>query len=124
MPDAEILRVFQTIQYREGADMSRQPLLIRTTLAAVAFAAAGITGVAFADDSSMSRLTGDSYAFFNDLDYRAGKFNVARGRQIEDRDAYANGPSSRERGANAPMVSSTRPQPPQPAGPIRDDRGT
>jgi hypothetical protein len=33
---------------------------------------------AFADDSSMSVLTGDSYAYFNHLDYSAGKFNMAR----------------------------------------------
>ncbi|HET9047026.1 MAG TPA: hypothetical protein VFO33_08715, partial [Casimicrobiaceae bacterium] len=35
-------------------------------------------GLAFADDSSMSMWTGDSYAYFNDLDYSAGHFNVAR----------------------------------------------
>ena len=39
------------------------------------------SGAALADDNSMSRLTGDSYAFFNDLDYRAGRFNVARALQ-------------------------------------------
>lgn len=39
------------------------------------------TGVAFADDSSMSRLTGDSYAYFNDLDYHPGGFNTPRAPQ-------------------------------------------
>ena len=38
-------------------------------------------GVAMADDSSMSRLTGDSYAFFHNLDYHAGGFNTARAPQ-------------------------------------------
>jgi len=51
----------------------------RWLLAASAFALS--SGVAFADDSSMSRWTGDSYAFFNNLEYRAGKFNVARAPQ-------------------------------------------
>ena len=34
--------------------------------------------IASADDNSMSVLTGESYAYFNHLDYSAGKFNVAR----------------------------------------------
>ena len=41
---------------------------------------------AFADDSSMSVLTGESYAYFNNLDYSLGKFNVARAPQISDHD--------------------------------------
>ncbi|HEX6137847.1 MAG TPA: hypothetical protein VF059_09325 [Casimicrobiaceae bacterium] len=43
--------------------------------------ALGASGAALADDSSMSRLTGDSYAFFNGLEYRAGHFNVAKSPQ-------------------------------------------
>ena len=43
--------------------------------------ALGASGTALADDSSMSRLTGDSYAFFNGLEYRAGHFNVAKSPQ-------------------------------------------
>jgi hypothetical protein len=31
---------------------------------------------AFADDNSMSVLTGDSYSYFNDLDYNAGRYNA------------------------------------------------
>ena len=41
------------------------------------------SGAAFADDNSMSRLTGDSYAYFNHLDYHAGGFNTARAEQSE-----------------------------------------
>lgn len=40
--------------------------------------ALGVSGVALADDSSISRLTGDSYAYFNGLGYRAGHFNVEK----------------------------------------------
>lgn len=39
--------------------------------------ALGASG-AFADDSSMSVLTGDSYAYFNRLDNHPGGFNTAR----------------------------------------------
>lgn len=42
-----------------------------------------VSGVALADDNSMSRLTGESYAFFNDLDYHAGGFNTARAPQAD-----------------------------------------
>jgi len=33
---------------------------------------------AFADDGSMSPLTGESYAYFHDLDYNPGGFNTPR----------------------------------------------
>ena len=49
-------------------------------LAALATAA---SGTALADDNSMSRLTGDSYAFFNNLDFSPGKFNTARVSQTD-----------------------------------------
>ncbi|HVO87336.1 MAG TPA: hypothetical protein VMV45_02250 [Casimicrobiaceae bacterium] len=52
----------------------------KSWILAAAFAAAA-SGIAHADDSSMSRWTGDSYAFFNNLDYRPGGFNVARAAQ-------------------------------------------
>lgn len=35
------------------------------SIAAIAALAAGVSGIAHADDSSMSRFTGDSYAYFN-----------------------------------------------------------
>ena len=49
-------------------------------LAATALAL-GVSGIALADDGSMSRLTGDSYAYFNNLDYRPGAFSVAKAAQ-------------------------------------------
>jgi hypothetical protein len=47
---------------------------------------------AFADDSSMSRLTGDSYAYFNNLDYHAGGFNTPRAPQGEQPAGVAKAP--------------------------------
>jgi hypothetical protein len=35
------------------------------SIAVTAALVAGVSGIARADDSSMSRLTGDSYAYFN-----------------------------------------------------------
>ena len=104
--------------------MNRKPFYTRMTLVAVAIAALGATATAFADDGSMSRLTGDSYAFFNNLDYSLGKFNTPRAPQGEGRDAVAKAPSKSGRDGESPMVSSTRPQAANPAGSLRDDRGT
>jgi hypothetical protein len=109
---------------REGVHMFRKPSCNRTTIVAAAIAAICTTATAFADDSSMSRLTGDSYAFFNDLDYSAGKFNVARAPRPEGRDALAKGSSKDGRDADSPIVSSTRAQAAKPSGPLRDDRGS
>jgi hypothetical protein len=96
----------------------------RTTVVAAAIAAFCATATAFADDSSMSRLTGDSYAFFNDLDYSAGKFNVARTPRAEGREALATRSSKDGRNVESPVVSSTRAPAAKPNGPTRDDRGT
>ena len=104
--------------------MSRKPFCTCNTLVAVAIAAFSATGTAFADDGSMSRLTGDSYAFFNNLDYSLGKFNTPRVPQAGGRDASAKGASKTGRDGESPMVSSTRPQAAKPADAIRDDRGT
>jgi hypothetical protein len=57
--------------------MTGKPMLKWVSLAAIAAAAAS-AGVAFADDSSMSMWTGDSYAYFNKLDNHPGSFNTAR----------------------------------------------
>jgi hypothetical protein len=113
----------RTFHRSQGADMSRNSLDHRNILVAVAVAAL-FTGSAFADDSSMSRLTGDSYAFFNDLDYSAGKFNVARAPRSEGRDGFAKAATKSQRDTAAPMVSSTRTEPAKSSAPIRDDRGT
>ena len=57
--------------------MSRSHSVIRQSLIAAATLAFAASGAALADDS-MSRLTGDSYAYFNGLDHSPGHFNVAR----------------------------------------------
>ena len=56
-----------------------QAFLRRTALVLTATAALAASHFASADDSSMSMLTGDSYAYFNNLDYSLGTFNVAKG---------------------------------------------
>jgi hypothetical protein len=58
--------------------MSRNNRLIVKSLAAAAIVGLSAYGLAFADDSSMSMWTGDSYAFFNNLDNNPGHFNTAR----------------------------------------------
>ncbi len=45
--------------------MSRKPYSLSKQLAVAMALALGTSGVALADDSSMSRLGGDSYAYFN-----------------------------------------------------------
>jgi hypothetical protein len=61
--------------------MSRNQL--QRLLAAFALALTA-SGAAYADDSSMSMWTGDSYAYFNDLDYHPGGFNTARAAQANE----------------------------------------
>jgi hypothetical protein len=62
------------------------------------------SSVALADDSSMNPFTGDSYAYFNGLDYRGGGFNTARAAQPKQ---------AGRRDVAAPM-------PAQPAGMVAD----
>jgi hypothetical protein len=69
--------------------MSRNFPLSRKPRAVVAALALTVCGVAFADDNSMSRWTGDSYAYFNDLDYSPGHFNVARAPRGDDQTVVA-----------------------------------
>jgi len=59
--------------------------------------------IALADDSSMSVLTGDSYAYFNQLDYRPGGFNLARARQTPTDDVAIKAPPAKERGTAMKM---------------------
>jgi hypothetical protein len=76
----------------------------------------------FADDSSMSRLTGDSYAFFNDLDYSSGKFNTARApRTAPANDAVANSPIKQQ--VERRILLADRPLHITPVNPFRDDQG-
>jgi hypothetical protein len=62
-------------------------------------AAAALTlcaSAALADDNSMSVLTGESYAYFNNLDYSPGSFNVARAAHAQDRDTAMKAPQRPE----------------------------
>ena len=52
-----------------------KPIIVATALALVPLAAS-------ADDSSMSALTGDSYAYFNRLEFRLGQFNRSDARTM------------------------------------------
>ena len=68
---------------------------------------------AHADDSSMSVLTGDSYAFFNNLDYNPGKFNTAKAPANEGDSAVAKAgkdtdkdPGKAEKGRTSPRPSA------------------
>ena len=65
--------------------------------------------LAFADDSSMSVLTGDSYAFFNNLDYHPGRFNTARAPSTEERNAVVEMPRTRPPVVEKPTVLADRP---------------
>ena len=58
--------------------MSRKHFNLCTPLLAAGAFALLASGHALADDNSMSQWTGESYAYFNNLDYSLGKFNVAR----------------------------------------------
>ena len=69
--------------------MSRKAAIRRAAFALAALAAATSSSLALADDNSMSRLTGDSYAFFNNLDYNPGKFNTAKATANEGDSAVA-----------------------------------
>ena len=65
-----------------GQSLRKRQLIVATSLALASC-------VAFADDNSMSVLTGDSYAYFNGLEYRAGKFNVPRKQPAPEQNAAA-----------------------------------
>ena len=90
--------------------------------------------IAFADDSSMSVLSGDSYAYFNQLDYRPGGFNVARTRHAPTNDAAIKAPQPKERDAamkmpqaphhadDGPIMLADRPRISLPS-PFNDNKG-
>ena len=68
--------------------MSRKAQIRRAAFVLAALAATS-SSIVLADDNSMSRLTGDSYAFFNNLDYNPGKFNTAKAPASEGDSAVA-----------------------------------
>ena len=80
------------------------------------------TSFAFADDSSMSALTGDSYAFFNNLDYHPGRFNTARAPAAQERNAVVEMPRTRPPLVDKPTMLAGRPGLTL-RSPFRDDTG-
>jgi hypothetical protein len=78
--------------------------------------------LALADDSSMSVLTGDSYAFFNNLDFSAGRFNTARAPQTQERNAVVEMPRKAPVLADKPILLAGRPGVTL-RSPFRDDTG-
>jgi len=89
----------------------------------VAIALALGASAAFADDSSMSVLTGDSYAFFNRLDYNPGKFNTARATTAApERDTAMKAPQTTPAVVEKPTVLAGRLQI-SPTNPFSDDKG-
>lgn len=104
--------------------MVRKPSSLRRQLAATAVFALAASGVALADDSSMSMWTGDSYAFFNNLDYSAGKFNMARAPRMQEQDAVAKSPRKEERQAGERTLLADRPSRGTPTHPFSDKTGS
>ena len=79
------------------------------------------SGAAFADDNSMSRLTGDSCAYFNNLDFHAGGFNTARAVQSDPPTEMAKAPE-KSKAKPTPSSVSSRPAAALP-NPIRNSEG-
>ena len=89
----------------------------------VAIALALGTTAAFADDSSMSVLTGDSYAYFNHLDYNMGAFNTARAATAApERDTAMKMPRRTPPIAEKPTLLAERPRI-SATNPFSDDKG-
>jgi hypothetical protein len=109
------------INLAKEQSMSRNPLSLTNLRVAFAAVAITVSGVALADDSSMSRWTGDSYAFFNNLDYSPGHFNTARAPNADYSMAVKS--HDKEHGADQPIMLATRPSRITPRSPFRDDTG-
>lgn len=91
------------------------------TIVAVALALGA--SAAFADDSSMSVLTGDSYAYFNHLDNHPGGFNTARATTVKpDRDTAMKTPQTVPLIVDKPTLLAERPRITA-TNPFSDDKG-
>ena len=89
----------------------------------VAIALAFGASAAFADDSSMSVLTGDSYAYFNHLDNHPGGFNTARATAAKpDRDTAMRTPQAVPLIVEKPTLLAERPRITA-TNPFSDDKG-
>src|SRR5947209_6174205 len=102
--------------------MSRNRNSIRFQLAACAAFVMCAAGVAQADDNSMSQWTGDSYAFFNNLDYSLGKFNTAHAPQADGHAPIAISPR-RDDKTDKRVLLATRPATGTRISPFSDDKG-
>jgi hypothetical protein len=100
--------------------MIRKPFPLGRQIAAAAVLAIGASGIALADDSSMSMWTGDSYAYFNNLDSAPAKFNMARAPRMPEQDEMA---KSRGKANAEPMMSASHRARGTPTNPFRDDAG-
>ena len=103
--------------------MFRKHLRSPVQLVAVATLALGASGAAFADDNSMSVLTGDSYAYFNNLDYSAGHFNVARAPQTQPQDPVATMPKWKPAQTERRILLAAPPKGLTLPSPFRDNTG-
>ena len=103
--------------------MSRKHLPSSMHVVTLAALAIGASGAAFADDSSMSVLTGDSYAYFNNLDYRAGRFNVARASNAHPQDPVATMPGREPARTERPIMLAAPSKGVTVASPFRDNTG-
>ena len=78
---------------------------------------------ALADDSSMSVLTGDSYAYFNHLDFTPGRFNTARAMTVNpERDTAMKMPEKTPAIVEKPTLLAERPRI-SPTNPFSDNKG-
>jgi len=94
----------------------------RTARAMAAITLALGASLAFADDNSMSPLTGDSYAYFNGLDYNPGHFNTKRVAKAPERDTVVKTPQETRDAAKRPILLADRPRVTL-QSPFRDDKG-
>jgi hypothetical protein len=95
---------------------------LRAARAITALSLALGASLALADDNSMSPLTGDSYAFFNGLDYNPGHFNTRRVAKSPERDTVVKTPQDTRDGVKRPILLADRPRVTLPS-PFRDDKG-
>lgn len=103
--------------------MSRKQLSLSKSLVVVAALGLTASGVALADDNSMSMWTGDSYAYFNNLDYSPGKFNTARAPRTEEQNAVAKLPRKDQDKVEQRGMLATRPSRGILTSPFHDDNG-
>jgi len=100
--------------------MNRRNFRAAPSIAAITLALGA--PLALADDNSMSPLTGDSYAFFNGLEYHAGGFNTRRMAAIPQHDTLMKTPQETREAVKHRILLADRPRITLPS-PFRDDKG-